>query len=150
MIDLQINDDYLTSIQESILTIAARAALAHQSAPQDADLTIVITGDDEIRELNQHFLDTDAPTDVLSFPADELDPETGHIYLGDIIISYPRAVVQANQGLHSIEHEVQLLVVHGVLHLLGHDHAGDDEKEKMWAAQANILSSLGNPLTNPY
>jgi probable rRNA maturation factor len=150
MINLQINDAYLNSIHESTLTGAAQAALANQSAPQDADLTIVITGDEEIRELNQQFLDTDTPTDVLSFPATEVDPETGHIYLGDIMISYPRAVAQANQGLHSVEQEVQLLVVHGVLHLMGHDHADGDEKEKMWAAQAIILHGLGNPLTNPY
>ena len=149
MIDLEITDAYLNSIHETILTGAAQAALSHQSAPQDADLTIVVTGDEEIRELNHQFLDNDAPTDVLSFPAGELDPETGHLYLGDIIISYPRTVDQAGLGQHPVEQELQLLVVHGVLHLLGYDHTGDEDKAKMWAVQAEILRGLGNPLTDP-
>lgn len=149
MIDLQINDEYLPDFPADALTRAAETALAHQSAPADADLSIVITGDAEIQELNRQFMEVDAPTDVLSFPADELDPETGHAYLGDIIISYPRALAQARQGGHPIVQELQLLVVHGVLHLSGHDHAGDEEKAAMWSAQSEILTSLGNPLTNP-
>jgi probable rRNA maturation factor len=80
---------------------------------------------------------------VLSFPADEADPDTGHRYLGDVVISFVRAVEQAIEGGHTVEAEMQLLVVHGVLHLLGHDHASKGEKERMWVAQAKVLESLG-------
>jgi probable rRNA maturation factor len=85
----------------------------------------------------------DAPTDVLSFPASESDPETGTPYLGDILISIPRATIQAQVAGHAVEEEVQLLVVHGTLHLLGHDHAEAEEKARMWKAQAEVMSRLG-------
>jgi probable rRNA maturation factor len=89
------------------------------------------------------YLGVDAPTDVLSFPASESDPETGLPYLGDILISIPRAAQQAQAAGHSVEAEVQLLVVHGTLHLLGHDHAEAEEKTRMWNAQAEVMSRLG-------
>ncbi|HLA08708.1 MAG TPA: rRNA maturation RNase YbeY, partial [Anaerolineales bacterium] len=84
-----------------------------------------------------------APTDVLSFPASETDPETGSRYLGDILLSIPRAQEQATAAGHALDSEVQLLVVHGVLHLLGYDHAEAKEKRKMWKAQEEILVQLG-------
>lgn len=111
--------------------------------PMDADLTIVLTVDAQLHELNQAYLGIDSPTDVLSFPSDEMDPETGFPYLGDILISIPRAVQQAAQAGHPVEAEVQLLTVHGVLHLLGHDHAEADQKARMWAEQAKVLERLG-------
>jgi probable rRNA maturation factor len=122
---------------------AVLAALAHQSQSLDSDLTIVLTDDVQLRELNREYLRIDAPTDVLSFPASESDPETGARYIGDILISMPYAARSAGKGGHGLESEVQLLVVHGVLHLLGHDHAEADEKTRMWKAQAEILESLG-------
>lgn len=108
-----------------------------------ADMTIVLTDDAQLHELNREYLGVDAPTDVLSFPASESDPETGTPYLGDILISIPRAKQQAEAAGHSVEDEVQLLVVHGTLHLLGHDHAEAAEKAQMWKAQAEVMSSLG-------
>ncbi|GAB4454180.1 MAG: rRNA maturation RNase YbeY [Anaerolineales bacterium] len=126
-----------------LLERAAKAALEHQSASAGAHLTIVLTDDERIRELNRDYLGIDAPTDVLSFPASETDPETGSPYLGDILISLPYAAKSAAQAGHPLEAEVQLLVVHGVLHLLGHDHAKVREKARMWKAQAAILESLG-------
>ncbi len=128
-------------IPASLLERAARAALAHQAA--EGDLTIVLTDDARLRELNRAYLGIDAPTDVLSFPAAETDPDTGSKYLGDILISMPRAVEQAQAGGHPVESETQLLVVHGILHLLGFDHARPEEKRRMWAAQAQILQDLG-------
>ncbi len=80
---------------------------------------------------------------MLSFPASETDPESGARYIGDILISIPRAQSQAEAAGHPLEAEVQLLVVHGVLHLLGHDHAEPEEKARMWKAQAEVLDSLG-------
>jgi probable rRNA maturation factor len=125
-----------------LLERAARAVL-DLSGAQEADLTIVLVDDARIQALNRDFLAHDAPTDVLSFPADETDPETGRCYLGDVVISTQRAAEQARERGHAIEAEMQLLVVHGILHLLGHDHAEVGEKERMWAAQARALERLG-------
>jgi probable rRNA maturation factor len=125
-----------------LLQTAAQAALDLSNSP-DADLTIVLVDDARIQALNRDFLAYDAPTDVLSFPADEPDPETGRHYLGDVVISLARAAEQARERGHAVESEMQLLVVHGVLHLLGHDHAEVGEKERMWAAQAGALERLG-------
>jgi probable rRNA maturation factor len=131
-----------------LLERAARATLEHQSASLDSDLTIVLTDNERIQGLNRDYLGIDTPTDVLSFPASEtdgsqIDPETGSPYLGDILISLPYAAKSAARAGHPFEAEVQLLVVHGVLHLLGHDHAKVREKARMWKAQAEILESLG-------
>jgi probable rRNA maturation factor len=126
-----------------LLERAARVALEYQSKDPDADLSIVLADDEKLRELNRDYLGIDAPTDVLSFPASESDPETGARYLGDILISVPRAMEQAKAAGHNVQDEVQLLVVHGVLHLLGHDHAEAAEKARMWAAQAMVLERLG-------
>ena len=126
-----------------LLENAVQAAIENQTTDLDSELTIVLTDDTQIQELNRDYLGNDAPTDVLSFPASESDPETGATYIGDIIISMPYATKSAEKAGHPVEAEVQLLVVHGVLHLLGHDHAEPKEKAKMWKAQAQILKSLG-------
>jgi probable rRNA maturation factor len=137
-VECEPGQDFPTDLLES----AARAALDLSGAP-DADLTIVIVNDARIQGLNRDFLGRDTPTDVLSFPADEPDPETGRRYLGDVVISLKRATEQAGERGHAVEAEMQLLAVHGVLHLLGYDHAGAEEKDRMWAAQAGILERLG-------
>jgi probable rRNA maturation factor len=125
-----------------LLEQAALAALEGAGSP-DGDLTIAIVSDEHIQGLNRDFLGHDSPTDVLSFPAGEADPETSRLYLGDVIISHARAAQQARERGHPVEAELQLLVVHGVLHLLGYDHAGVEEKQRMWAAQADVLEHLG-------
>lgn len=128
---------------EDLLERAANTALEHQSHALDAELSIILTNDSRLQELNLNYLGVDAPTDVLSFPASETDPDTGARYIGDVLISIPRAQAQAEAAGHPLEAEVQLLVVHGVLHLLGHDHAQAEEKARMWKAQAEILERLG-------
>ena len=139
-----INIDNQQYFRESaLLERAARFTLDLEPDSADADMTIVLTDDAQLHELNREYLGVDAPTDVLSFPASETDPETGAQYLGDIIISIPRAMLQAQAGGHPLEAEVQLLVVHGTLHLLGHDHAEVEEKARMWQAQAEVMSRLG-------
>jgi probable rRNA maturation factor len=141
MITIDNQQDFLES---PLLERAARYTL-EMIAPEktDADITIVLTDDKQLHELNKEFLDVDSPTDVLSFPASETDPETGSVYLGDILISLPRATEQAQAAGHPLEAETQLLVVHGVLHLLGYDHASDEEKTVMWNEQAKVLERLG-------
>jgi len=128
---------------ENSLERAANTALQHEAQSPDSELSIILTNDARLHELNLNYLGVDAPTDVLSFPASETDPETGARYIGDILISIPRARAQAEAAGHPLESEVQLLVVHGVLHLLGHDHAEAKEKARMWKAQAEILAHLG-------
>lgn len=139
MVNLELNVPFLGNLLER----AALAALKHESESLDHDLSIVLTDDARLQELNRDYLGIDAPTDVLSFPASETDPETGARYIGDILISMPRARTQADAAGHPVESEVQLLVVHGVLHLLGHDHADPNEKTRMWKAQSEILDTLG-------
>ena len=139
MINLELNFPF----PEDLLERAAQAALQHESESLDSDLSIVLTDDARLQELNRDYLGIDAPTDVLSFPASETDPETGARYIGDILISIPRAQSQADAAGHALASEVQLLVVDGVLHLLGHDHGEPKEKTRMWKAQAEILDSLG-------
>ena len=128
---------------EHLLERAAQAALEHESQTSESELTIVLTDDARLHQLNREYLGVDAPTDVLSFPASETDPETGARYIGDILISVPRAQAQADAAGHPLASEVQLLVVQGVLHLLGHDHAEAEEKARMWRAQSEILEHLG-------
>jgi len=138
-----INIESEFSIPGDLLERAAQVVLQHESQSLDVDLSIVLTDNAHLHELNLNYLGVDAPTDVLSFPASETDPETGARYVGDILISIPRAQEQADAAGHPLESEVQLLIVHGTLHLLGYDHAELDEKARMWKAQSEILESLG-------
>jgi len=148
MINIDNQQDFSESVlleRAARLTLDASPWLTadRQSDPANADMTIVLTDDGQLHELNREYLGVDAPTDVLSFPASETDPETGMTYLGDILISIPRAAQQAQAAGHPLEAEVQLLVVHGTLHLLGYDHAEAEDKTRMWNAQAEVLSRLG-------
>jgi probable rRNA maturation factor len=149
LITIEIAEPYEALVGAALLECAAQAALQHQQAPAQSALTIVITGDDQLKELNTQYLGIDAPTDVLSFPSGDTDPETGELYLGDVLISAPRAESQGAAAGHGAQAELQLLAVHGVLHLLGHDHAEEAEKARMWSAQREILEGLGSPARAP-
>ena len=107
-------------------------------------LAIVVTGDATLRRLNRDFAGVDAPTDVLSFEAGEPGE-----YLGDVIISAPRARAQAKRGGHPFIDEMRLLVIHGVLHLLGYDHDTPGRKKRMWAAQAKALRTVKASIEGP-
>jgi rRNA maturation RNase YbeY len=109
MITLESKYDF----QASLLEHAAKAALKHQKAAPRSNLSIVLTDNRRLRQLNRDYLGLDAATDVLSFPAAEQDPETGKSYLGDILISIHRAKNQAEHAGHTLNEELQLLVVHG-------------------------------------
>jgi probable rRNA maturation factor len=143
MIHTDFCEEFVNAISPTLLEESAQKVLFELVPEKEIDLSIVIENDETLKQLNLEYLNIDAPTDVLSFSMNDLDPETKRIYLGDIIISYPRAQSQAESAGHPIESEVQLLVIHGVLHLLGYDHSEEDEKKRMWAIQASLLGKLG-------
>lgn len=130
-------------LDPAVIERAAQQVLQHAHMDASAEATIVLADDAQLQALNRQFLGIDAPTDVLSFPGGDTDPDSEALYLGDVIISLSRAQAQAIAGGYALQDELQLLVVHGMLHLLGHDHAGEEEKAKMWAAQTQILERLG-------
>lgn len=102
---------------------------------------LLITDDAELHRLNREFRGKDRPTDVLSFPADPDDPDTGD-YLGDIAISLQRAEAQAPRYSASLEEELARLVVHGLLHLLGYDHHTPSDGRRMKARERRYLAGL--------
>jgi probable rRNA maturation factor len=111
-------------------------------------LSVVLVSDERIRRLNKEYRGYDAITDVLSFSSDlseieNPDQENEIQYLGDIIISFPQASRQADQGNHSVGSEIALLTIHGVLHLLGFDHDTQASKQRMWFLQNMLLDKLG-------
>ncbi len=133
----------------ALLVETVAKTLEFAGAGPNVDASLVLSDDAQLHQLNRQFLGIDAPTDVLAFPDGETDRDTGNTHQGDVILSYPRALAQAESGGHPVEAEMQLLVVHGMLHLLGYDHTGPEQKAAMWAAQAEILSRLGCAITGP-
>ncbi len=143
MIEIQRAHENLPSLDETVLRAAVEKTLKVLKKPE-MDITLRLTDDDEMRQLNQTFRGEDKTTDVLSFNQDGVDPETGRTYLGDIVISIPQAERQAATQAHSLSAECAFLAIHGTLHLLGFDHYDPQEKAEMWALQDQIFSDL-NP-----
>ncbi len=146
-VEVQIAGSLPATADPASLRRAADTALEMEGQTASGGLSIVITDDAEIQRLNLQFLGIDAPTDVLAFAAREAEapfvtPPEEAGYLGDVIISLPRALAQAAEQGHPVEDELVLLVVHGVLHLLGYDHATPQAEAAMWARQAAILAQL--------
>ena len=127
------------------MTAAAEATLQDQKI-DSGTLTIVLTDEPGICKYNLRYAGIDQPTDVLSFPGGEIDPDTGTEYLGDVILCPPIALTGASMGRHALLDEVSLLTVHGVLHLLGYHHDNEEGRERMWEAQDRILQRLGSPI----
>lgn len=146
-IEIQVDVDAPENIEETLVKAALRT-LHREEVAGPAGLSVLLTDDSTVRRLNRDYRDEDQVTDVLSFPTGEAIPGSGD-YLGDIAISVAQARSQAETAGHSVEDELALLTIHGVLHLLGHDHADDDEKERMWAAQEALLAELGLSITPP-
>jgi probable rRNA maturation factor len=147
-VNFRTDSPYRKLVEQRRLKEAAVKTLAHQAFPARAELTIAITGDEEIRALNRQYRGIDRPTDVLSFGDDQIEASADQVfYLGDVVISYPSAEAQAQAAGHSPADELVLLVIHGVLHLLGHDHAERGEKRTMWAAQDDVLRQMGARVT---
>jgi len=103
-------------------------------------VSVLITDDEYIRELNRQYRDKDAPTDVLSFPLYDEDGELDEEELGDIVISLERAALQAEEYGHTLEREVAFLTAHSMLHLIGYDH--EDSEDEMFSKQEEILKEL--------
>ena len=134
-------------------------ALRQEEFPYETEVSLTLTGLDEIHEINKEFRDMDRPTDVLSFPqldypapgdfselnddADVFNPDTGECMLGDIVLCIPKVISQAEEFGHSVEREYAFLIAHSMLHLMGYDHMDDTERLDMEARQDKILSALG-------
>ncbi len=152
-VEIQVEEP-LGPVETESLERAALAVLVHQGVRTPCEVMVVISDDETLRDLNLRFRGINAPTDVLSFPDDTRGPFAAlggdePRYLGDIVISLPRAEAQAVAAGGTVTQELQLLVVHGVLHLLGHDHGNPEEKGRMWVAQAEILHYLGVDIPLP-
>lgn len=147
-IDVVNEADY--PVDAARLAQAISTVIAQHGHPAETGVTLVISDDNGVRELNAQFRGVDSVTDVLSFPADPLPPElAGEVddapYLGDIVIAYPYASTQAATLGHDAGDSLALLAVHGTLHLLGYDHDTPERRAEMWAAQERGLIALGIP-----
>lgn len=146
MIDVEIEDEAWTAALPNAEALARGAALAALDAEGAAHegVTILLTNDEAVRELNARFREKDAPTNVLSFPA----PANPELFLGDIALAHGVCAREAAEQGKPLAHHLMHLTVHGVLHLLGYDHIGDDEAEVMEGLEATVLADLGVP--DPY
>ncbi|MDI6815398.1 MAG: rRNA maturation RNase YbeY [Dehalococcoidales bacterium] len=156
MIDMEINvliDESLEGCLEvGWLQSVAKQVLVAQEAGAGVEMGLVIASQERVRQLNRNYRGRDEPTDVLAFSMllGEEMPETdfppfvmppdGVLHLGEVIISYPQAVIQAEEHQHSIEKEITILIIHGVLHLLGYKHDTPELKRQMMTREAEILS----------
>jgi probable rRNA maturation factor len=146
-IDVRIAPAFRASVRVAWLRAMARRVLAAEDVGP-VQVGVVVTDDETVRELNRRFLGLDEPTDVLSFglaAADEapfaLPPEEA-ASLGEVVIAYPTAVRQADEAGRTVEAEVAHLLVHGLLHLLGHDHQRPEEEAAMRGREDEILAGL--------
>lgn len=146
MIDVEIEDEAWTAAMPQAEMLARGAALAALDAEGAAHegVTILLTDDAAVHELNARFRHKDRPTNVLSFPA----PRNPEFHLGDIALAYGVCAREAAEQGKPLAHHLQHLVAHGVLHLLGYDHIGDDEAEAMESLERAVLAGLGVP--DPY
>ena len=146
MLNLIIPNSYLKEIDQSRLAAAFHEGIKVLGLPKNASLTLRITNNRLIRQFNHAWRGENSSTDVLSFENAYTDPETGEEYLGDIVISFEKARQQARLGGHMIQYEIELLFVHGLLHLTGFDHDMKKEWAEMTKAQDQILNKICNPL----
>jgi probable rRNA maturation factor len=126
-------------------------SLLAENMPPHLEISLVVTGQERMQELNREYRGLDQPTDVLSFSMSEslkgepeafIGPPDGLLHLGEIIVSYPQAVIQAQEHGHSIKNEMAILIVHGVLHILGYDHEKPEKELAMSAREKEILAGL--------
>ncbi|MDG3011844.1 rRNA maturation RNase YbeY [Rhodococcus sp. D2-41] len=145
---IEVSNESGMDVSESELISVARHVIARMDVHPAAELSMVLVDSDTMADLHMRWMDLPGPTDVMSFPMDELEPggrpdapEPGPAMLGDIVLCPSFAAEQAAAAGHPLEHELALLTVHGVLHLLGYDHAEPDEEKEMFGLQAELLES---------
>ncbi len=149
LVEVQVVPQYAALVDATIVERAVECALRTEQVAGPVEIGILIADDAELRRLNQTYRGVDAPTDVLSFAEEDdsssfVRPPDAPRYLGDIAISWDRAVAQAAEYGHSRERELAFLVVHGVLHVLGYDHErGPVDEATMRAREEAILGALG-------
>jgi probable rRNA maturation factor len=142
-VDLLNDADY--AVDANRLCVAVDVVLDIEGIDEACALSVLFTDDETMRDYNWQYRQVDAPTDVLSFPADEPPvalPDEPR-YLGDLIVAYPYTQVQAECEGYPMDDMLVLLVIHGTLHLLGHDHDTPENLAAMWAAQASALQAMG-------
>lgn len=149
-IDVQIDEQFEDQVAAAGLRAAVEATLRRENVAS-AGVSLMVAGDDLLHQLNLEYRGIDGPTDVLSFSArEDAEGAAGKFvtapealeFLGDVVISLPYAARQAEAAGHSTARELHLLAIHGTLHLLGYDHATEEEEAVMWARQDEILASL--------
>lgn len=134
---------------EEVQDLVRHCFVALRLSPE-ADLAIIAVDEAAMEQLHVQWMDEPGPTDVLSFPMDELrpakpgdEPATG--ILGDIVLCPPFALKQAEAAGHSLAEELAVLTVHGLLHLVGFDHATAEEEKEMFGLQKQLLDSFASP-----
>jgi len=145
-INVQVDESFASEVDAADLARLVEATLLAEGHP-DSEVSVVVTTDEALAELNQQYRGVAGPTDVLSFAAQE--PAPGFVsapeaatYLGDVLIALPFTRRQAASLGRDLADELRLLAVHGTLHLLGYDHAEPGEEARMWARQDEILTGL--------
>lgn len=158
-INVLINEGFEERLEESWLQSIVEDILVAEGTGSDVELSLVIASQERVQQLNRSYRGKDEPTDVLAFsmlPSEEtpgadfppfIVPPDGVLHLGEVIISYPQAVIQAEEHRHPIEREVTILTIHGVLHLLGYEHDKPELERQMRAREAEILSSIERDAT---
>jgi probable rRNA maturation factor len=153
-LSIQTDPQFRTKVDRAALVELIRRILSGEDTATPLSLALRVTDDETIRRLNLKYRGQDCVTDVLAFGMDQ--PDTGFVsppsvppHLGDIVVSYPRALAQSEELGHSVGQELNRLVVHGVLHLLGYDDQTDKERRTMWNRQEGILRDFEEDATTP-
>ena len=141
---VEVNNESGVDVDETEIVALARHVLAGMRVHPQAELSVVLVDETAMEQLHVQWMDEPGPTDVLSFPMDELRPGTDGEdsppgLLGDVVLCPQVAATQARQAGHSTAEELLLLTTHGILHLLGYDHAEPDEEKEMFALQRRLL-----------
>ncbi|WEG10374.1 rRNA maturation RNase YbeY [Microbacterium horticulturae] len=144
---IEITNESGVAVDEQKLLRLTEHNLAQLHVSPDAEVAILLVDEGAMESLHVQWMDEPGPTDVLSFPMDELRPGTADMptpagLLGDIVLCPQVAEVQAEQARHSMLDELMLLTTHGLLHLLGFDHAEPEEEREMFGLQRDLLLSF--------
>ncbi len=147
-VDVRIERPFRSATSTVWLRSVARRVLSAERPGEAVEASVVVTDDATVRDLNRRYRDRDEPTDVLSFGlGDSADrsfvlPPDERSHLGEVVISYPTAVRQAEEEGHSVEAELARLLVHGILHLLGYDDEEPQDERIMREREAEILADV--------